>query len=78
MIRIWKDKPPDKCEMCGKPLRKSFIDGKTVFGYWTILCVPCHKARGCGLGANGKKYWIKGGENVSSNICRRGKCGQET
>jgi hypothetical protein len=36
------------CDLCqGRP---AAIDGKTVFGGWAYMCVPCHDAYGLGLG----------------------------
>lgn len=49
------DVPPD-CQICATPLTDSFVDGKTIFGPWAFLCLPCHVEVGVGLGI-GKGQW---------------------
>lgn len=48
------------CEICSKPFGKYFIDGKTHFGAWALMCESCHSKVGCGLGIKkGQKYITK-------------------
>ena len=63
---MWIGSKPDKCDLCADTITDVFIDGKTVYGPWGILCPKCHKKFGMGLGlGRGQKYsregqnWIK-------------------
>ena len=55
---------PESCQLCGKKFEDgySFVDGKTVMGPWTNMCVGCHKDFGVGLGiGRGQEYdWTSG------------------
>ena len=42
--------PPDDCELCGKPLEKYAVDGKTRSGIWCWMCLHCHRYLGIGTG----------------------------
>jgi hypothetical protein len=45
------------CDVCG--LKKPFylIDGRTIYGSWTLMCESCHVLFGVGLGTGkGQKY----------------------
>jgi hypothetical protein len=65
----WIGTPPEKCELCGRPIVDTFVDGKTVYGPWSNMCLPCHNQYGIGLGTgHGQKYqkqndgtWLKVG-----------------
>jgi hypothetical protein len=47
----WLGDKPEKCDLCGTPLaQQAFVDGKTQMGPWGIMCRPCHKTKGMGLG----------------------------
>lgn len=49
--------PPKLCDMCGRKITSSFIDGATVMGLWAFMCGSCHTEVGVGLGAGkGQKY----------------------
>lgn len=53
----WMGSKPETCELCKKPLKQSFVDGRTLFGYWALMCNLCHRNVGCGLGVgNGQRY----------------------
>jgi hypothetical protein len=55
--RHWVGTPPARCDLCHRPIEKTFIDGKTQFGPWANMCVSCHRSGGCGLGTGrGQKY----------------------
>jgi len=58
MARYWLGSDPHDCNICGlNTMRKSFVDGKTHRGSWAIMCLPCHKDQGVGLGiGKGQQY----------------------
>jgi len=67
-VKTWNGTPPTTCDICHNPIKKEFVDGLTQYGPWGIMCKPCHKRRGCGLGTGrGQKYvrdsesnrWVK-------------------
>jgi len=61
----WLGSPPAKCDLCQKPIGKTFIDGATQYGPWANMCPSCHKARGRGLGmGKGQKYKLEGADWV--------------
>lgn len=56
----WMGSEPIRCDLCGQPFKKFFIDGKTTFGPWGLLCEDCHGNKGVGLGeGKGQKYDLK-------------------
>lgn len=58
-IKKWLSPIPGKCDLCSKPLVDTFVDGKTSFGPWGIMCRPCHRKHGIGLGlGRGQLYDI--------------------
>lgn len=66
VTRRWMGPAPTHCDVCCKPISKTFIDGKTVYGPWANMCCECHNKIGVGLGTGkGQKYerdgeaWIK-------------------
>jgi len=61
----WYGVLPKKCDICGKPLRGHFIDGRTKMGSWATMCMSCHNEHGVGLGlGKGQKYSLRGGQKV--------------
>jgi hypothetical protein len=46
----WRGEPPVRCECCPSDLAADFIDGKTEFGFWAIMCPTCHAVHGDGKG----------------------------
>ena len=53
----WIGSTPTNCDVCGKPILDTFVDGKTRGGPWGMMCVPCHGAHGVGLGlGRGQRY----------------------
>ena len=56
---MWFGERPAKCDLCGAHFksRDHFIDGRTVYGPWGIMCDGCHARHGCGLGTGkGQRY----------------------
>jgi hypothetical protein len=49
-ISQWAGDIPRECDFCKNAIKKQFIDGATIQGTWAIMCVPCHKRYGLGLG----------------------------
>lgn len=61
----WYGVLPKTCDLCKRPLRKFFIDGRTKMGPWAIMCSSCHREQGVGLGlSKGQKYSIPGGQKI--------------
>lgn len=53
----WTGKVPVKCDGCDNILEGTFIDGRTIFGPWAIMCEDCHTTHGVGLGiGKGQRY----------------------
>lgn len=57
----WCGDPPEKCDLCGGKLRDSFVDGVVAeVRSWAIMCMPCHRAEGVGLGPGlGQRYALQ-------------------
>mgnify|MGYP001602994687 CR=1 FL=1 len=52
--------PAELCDICDGVLAKVFIDGKTHKGPWAVMCDPCHRLHGVGIGlGKGQKYNAK-------------------
>lgn len=68
----WMGEKPYNCQMnsCGKVFELvkgevEFVDGKTRYGPWAIMCVACHEKHGVGLGTGrGQKYNLETLEKV--------------
>ncbi|MAH49539.1 hypothetical protein CMI37_27200 [Candidatus Pacearchaeota archaeon] len=57
MATEWLSEPPNACDLCRRPIRMIFIDGKTSSGPWGNMCPECHKSEGGGLGTGlGQRY----------------------
>lgn len=55
--KTWEGSPITNCDLCHLPIVKEFVDGKTVYGPWAILCPSCHRAKGVGIGTGkGQRY----------------------
>jgi len=37
----WSGPAPEKCELCGREIPYSFIDGRTLLGSWACMCEHC-------------------------------------
>ena len=58
-MKKWIGTWPAQCDICGDDLHDEsyFVDGRTKFGPWALLCPDCHKISGMGLGpGKGQKY----------------------
>jgi cytochrome c553 len=68
-MNTWQGSVPQTCDICEKKLHNSFIDGKTQFGPWAMMCVSCHRANGGKLGLGiGQKYVLNSILNVWEKI----------
>jgi len=58
----WMGAIPKKCDLCGKPLKGTFVDGRMLTaGSWAIMCTACFMLYGAGLGTGkGQLYNILG------------------
>jgi len=55
----WLSEVPAECDLCHHKLTTSFIDGKTVWGPWGIMCPRCHGEFGFGFGTGrGQEYFL--------------------
>ncbi|HET9943608.1 MAG TPA: hypothetical protein VFR05_09720 [Terriglobia bacterium] len=71
MAQKWLSDLPEKCEMCKTPLRDVFVDGKTAWGPWAIMCVICHRDQGFGFGiGRGQKFDLKTRELLEGGSTR--------
>lgn len=53
----WLSQIPTNCDVCHKPIKGTFVDGKTRMGPWALMCEKCHGEIGCSLGlGKGQKY----------------------
>lgn len=61
MAGVWLGKR-DKCDLCKRDISKEdFVDGRTVYGAWALMCKHCHRLYGMGLGTgNGQQYNAEG------------------
>ena len=65
MAKLWMGTRPSSCDICRGYITKTFVDGKTKMGPWAILCLGCHKSKGCGLGTGkGQRYELVNAEFV--------------
>ena len=56
----WLSPPPEKCDICGIKIIKSFVDGKIKGGPWGFMCPSCHALDGDGLGTGkGQLYKLQ-------------------
>lgn len=54
----WAGTPPAACDLCKRPIMRTFVDGRTTMGPWAIMCPSCRVAYGpsrLGIGL-GQKY----------------------
>jgi hypothetical protein len=67
MKKRWLSAPPTKCDVCGGPIKETFVDGKTAFGPWACMCPLCHLDQGGRLGLGlGQKYVLQGKDWVKT------------
>jgi len=61
----WLSAMPEECDMCHTPLKgKAFVDGKTAFGPWAMMCEACHRDQGFGLGVGRGQHYDKNGVRI--------------
>lgn len=59
MTKFWQGTPPKRCQLCGKAITDTFVDGAVANtgGRWAYMDPDCHKNVGLGLGTGiGQKY----------------------
>ncbi len=57
MMPHWTGDVLPECQICNEPITHVFVDGRTKFGPWAIMCDACHRHYGKGLGiGNGQRY----------------------
>jgi hypothetical protein len=61
---IWIGSKPKTCDLCKEEFSNTFIDGRTIYGVWALMCAKCHEHVGIGLGTgNGQEYQlVEGGD----------------
>ena len=37
----WRGTAPEACDICRRPLKAVFVDGRTTSGQWGIMCPSC-------------------------------------
>jgi len=53
------------CDVCHDEIQGHFIDGKTIYGPWALMCDTCHGKVGVGLGTGyGQRYNLETREKV--------------
>jgi len=61
----------DKCDICGGDIKgheEFFVDGKTKFGPWALMCPDCFLEHGTGIGlGKGQKYDGKTAELIAGD-----------
>jgi hypothetical protein len=57
MAKKWMGPAPTKCDLCHRPLKNQFVDGRTQMGPWGLMCLGCHHKHGLGYGTGrGQRY----------------------
>ena len=66
MTKKWMSRAPKGCDICNREFIETdgwylnddwFVDGRTKFGPWAIICKQCFPFVGTGLGlGKGQKY----------------------
>ena len=65
MAKTWMSAKPAECDLCHRPLKQQFVDGKTRFGPWAVMCALCHSDQRIGLGlGKGQRYDLETLEKV--------------
>lgn len=41
-VKKWQGIRPSNCQLCLSKIVTRFVDGKTNYGPWAIMCVACH------------------------------------
>ena len=57
MASHWYGPEPHKCQLNGCTIKDHFVDGKTRFGPWAVMCMTCWRDQGFKLGPGfGQKF----------------------
>jgi hypothetical protein len=58
MKTYWLSDVAKTCELgCGRSLHEEFVDGRTKYGPWALMCIECWRATGFKLGlGSGQRY----------------------
>ena len=67
-MKEWIGSPPENCNICQDELVSSFVDGKTIYGPWAIMCATCHEKVGTGIGTGHGQSYSKMGDGRWRNI----------
>jgi hypothetical protein len=63
--KTWLSKR-DKCDLCKWDISKEcFIDGRTTYGPWALMCESCHGLYGVGLGTGRGQKYDKTGKKIA-------------
>jgi len=53
----WMGSTPTTCDLCKRPFGTAFVDGRTAWGPWAMMCDSCHRDNGGQLGlGRGQRY----------------------
>jgi len=55
----WEGAEPLGCELCEDDIKHEFIDGRTRWHCWGMLCPVCHTNCGVGLGLGKGQRYVK-------------------
>lgn len=60
----WLGELPTKCDICKGELTNGFVDGKTIWGPWAIMCFGCYWEKGVGLGLGKGQHYDREGVKI--------------
>ena len=63
MTEFWTKKAPKRCEMCNNEFKRFFVDGRTQFGAWAMMCLHCLDEIGVGLGTGKGQLYMRVGRD---------------
>ena len=55
----WHNPLPNLCDICGKKITDTFVDGKVHNASWAIMCPKCFEQVGSGLGIGQGQMYLK-------------------
>ena len=53
---------PKTCDLCKQEDLTQYVDGKTIAGPWTSMCIPCFSQYGVGIGLGRGQYYVSSGK----------------
>ena len=65
-MKTWQGTNPERCDLCNCKITNVFVDGKTSFVPWAIMCMSCHNGK-YGLGI-AQKYVFNAVLNVWEKV----------